>query len=331
MRVIFFGTPQFAVPTLECLIQHPEFEVCGVVTQPDKPRGRGSRVSPSPVKAVAASDKIPVWQPRRIKKSPEILAQLRQAQADAFVVVAYGQILSPEILAIPRLGCINGHGSLLPRYRGAAPIQWCLYHGEAETGMTTILMDAGMDTGAMLLQNSCPIGLLENARELASKLSVSCSQLLIETLFKLDQGQLQPIPQQESEATYAPLIQPTDYGLDWSNSALALHNQIRGFFPHCTTRFRGEDLKVSGTVPLDMEYWSQLPEDLQALAKSWPSLVEQTSQPGTVIKIIKKLGPVIQTGSGLLLLRDVQRIGKRSQSGWDFANGTRLSVGELLG
>jgi methionyl-tRNA formyltransferase len=143
MRVVFFGTPQFAVPSLERLDNHPEFEVLGVVTQPDKRRGRGNQLTPSPVKAVALTHQLPVWQPKRVKKNAETLTQLRQTEADVFVVVAYGQILSQEILDMPKLGCINVHGSILPKYRGAAPIQWCLYHGETETGITTMLMDAG--------------------------------------------------------------------------------------------------------------------------------------------------------------------------------------------
>ncbi|MGL5083640.1 MAG: methionyl-tRNA formyltransferase [Microcoleaceae cyanobacterium] len=334
MKVIFFGTPQFAVPSLEALIQHSEFEVLAVVTQPDKRRGRGNQVTPSPVKAVAMAHNIPVWQPKRVKKSQETLNQLRQAQADAFVVVAYGQILSLEILALPRLGCINGHGSLLPKYRGAAPIQWCLWHGELETGMTTMLMDVGLDTGAMLLKECFSVGLLENAETLAEKLAVSSARLLITTLLKLDRGELNPIPQVEAEATYAPLIQPEDYQLDWSNSAIALHNQIRGFFPNCTTRFRGQDLKVSATVPLGPDYGPRLPSDLQILEQHCAASAtnsNQLYQPGEIVQVIKKFGPVVQTGAGLLLLREIKPAGKRSQSGWDFANGTRLLVGEHLG
>lgn len=178
MRIVFFGTPQFAVPSLESLLGHPEFEVVAVVTQPDKRRGRGNQLTPSPVKTVALAHQIPVWQPQRVKKEVETLVQLKQSGADAFVVVAYGQILSQEILDMPRLGCINVHGSLLPKYRGAAPIQWCLYHGEVETGITTMLIDAGMDTGAMLLKAYTPIHLLDNAQDLAQKLAKLGANLL---------------------------------------------------------------------------------------------------------------------------------------------------------
>ncbi|MGF1493398.1 MAG: methionyl-tRNA formyltransferase [Microcoleaceae cyanobacterium] len=331
MRIVFFGTPQFAVPSLEALVQQPEFQVVGVVTQPDKRRGRGNKVMPSPVKAIATDRQIPVWQPKRIKKSPDTLAQLRQLNADAFIVVAYGQILSPEILAIPRLGCINGHGSLLPKYRGAAPIQWCLYHGESETGMTTMLMDEGMDTGDMLLKETLPIGLLENASELAGRLATSCARLLIETLTQLSESELQPLPQSEEDATYAPLIQPEDYQLDWSRSALELHHQIRGFFPNCTTRFRDQTVKITATVPLAPEYMPQFPPEFTSLESYWESLAQLSGQPGEIVTVIKKIGPVVQTGKGLLLLRELKPAGKRLQSGWDFANGTRIEPGEYLG
>ncbi len=329
MKVVFFGTPQFAVPSLECLLEHPAFEVLAVVTQPDKRRGRGNQTTPSPVKTVALAHHLPVWQPTRVKKDAQTLNQLKQTGADVFVVVAYGQILSQEILDMPKLGCINVHGSILPKYRGAAPIQWCLYHGETETGITTMLMDAGMDTGAMLLKAFTPIQLLENAQNLASRLAGLGSDLLVETLLKLERQELQPITQDGSQATYAPLIQKQDYLLDWSRPAIALHNQVRGFFPNCVGMFRGQVLKISATAPLGSAYLTQLPTQLRL--QDWSSLSTQSSCPGEVVSIAKGIGPVIQTGEGLLLLREVQLAGSRPQSGWDFANGSRLSVGEVLG
>jgi len=329
MKVVFFGTPQFAVPSLECLLEHPAFEVLAVVTQPDKRRGRGNQTTPSSVKTVALAHHLPVWQPTRVKKDAQTLNQLKQTGADVFVVVAYGQILSQEILDMPKLGCINVHGSILPKYRGAAPIQWCLYHGETETGITTMLMDAGMDTGAMLLKAFTPIQLLENAQNLASRLAGLGADLLLETLLKLERQELQPIPQDGSQATYAPLIQKQDYLLDWSRPAIALHNQVRGFFPNCVGMFRGQVFKISGTAPLGSAYLTQLPTELRL--QDWSSLSTQSSYPGEVVSIAKGIGPVIQTGEGLLLLREVQLAGSRPQSGWDFANGSRLSVGEVLG
>jgi methionyl-tRNA formyltransferase len=327
MKVVFFGTPQFAVPSLERLLEHPAFEVLAVVTQPDKRRSRGNQTTPSPVKTVALAHHLPVWQPTRVKKDAETL-QLLQPGADVFVVVAYGQILSQEILDIPKLGCINVHGSILPKYRGAAPIQWCLYHGETETGITTMLMDAGMDTGAMLLKAVTPIQLLDNAQDLASRLAGLGADLLVETLLKLERQEIQAIPQDESIATYAPLIKKQDYSLDWSRPAIALHNQVRGFFPNCVAMFRGQVLKISITVPLSAAYLSELPPESRL--QDWSALSTQSGCPGKVVSIAKGIGPVIQTGDGLLLLLRVQLAGSRPQSGWDFANGSRLSVGEVL-
>jgi methionyl-tRNA formyltransferase len=328
MKIVFLGTPQFAVPTLERLLSCETFSVAAVVTQPDKRRGRGNELMPSPIKSIAVAHEIPVWQPQRIKKDAEVLELLRTAAADAFVVVAYGQILSQEILDMPRLGSINGHGSLLPKYRGAAPIQWCLYHGETNTGITTMLMDAGMDTGAMLLKAITPIALFDNAQDLAKTLSIVTADLIVDTLLGLDQGSILSTPQDNEQATYAPLIKKEDYGLDWTKGAIALHNQVRGFYPNCITSFRDQPLKVTATVPLPVSLIGDLnllPPELQTyIAPSEPAA------PGTVVELLKNHGAVVQTGEGLLLLKEVQIAGKRSQSGWDFVNGTRLQVGEIL-
>ncbi len=331
MDIVFFGTPQFAVPSLERLLAHPEFSVQAVITQPDKRRGRGNQLMPSPVKEVALANQLPVWTPKSVKKDREILDQLQAIKADAFVVVAYGQILSQEILDMPRLGCINAHGSILPQYRGAAPIQWSLYNGERETGITTMLMDAGMDTGPMLLEKRTQIALLDNFFDLAGRLATIGADLLIETLLKLEQGMVQPIPQDNNQATYAPLIKKEDYSLDWDKSAITLHNKIRGFYPNCHTIFRGEPFKVISTAPLAPSFWSELPDSIQALEKDWATLTEQRTNPGEVVGIAKGLGPIIQTGDGLLLLLEVQLAGKRPQAGYDFANGSRLTIGERLG
>lgn len=318
MKIVFFGTPQFAVPTLEALLKSSAFEVAAVVTQPDKRRGRGNELSPSPVKTIALQHEIPVLQPKSIKKDAEGLASLRSLNADAFVVVAYGQILSQEILDMPKLGCINVHGSILPKYRGAAPIQWCLYNGEAETGITTMLMDAGMDTGAMLLIAKTPISPLDTANDLAIRLSSIGADLLVETLMKFDQ--ITPIPQDHEQATYAPLIKKPDYELNWSRSAIELHNQIRGFYPNCVTQFRDTALKIMQTLPVEGE-WVQ--DELK-------SLEIPAGQPGEVVAVVKNWGALIQTGAGVLLLNEVQLAGKKAQSGWDFANGMRITTGEKL-
>jgi methionyl-tRNA formyltransferase len=331
MKIVFFGTPQFAVPTLEKLLNHSEFEVLAVVTQPDKRRERGNKLIPSPVKAIATAHNLPVWQPERVKKDTETLTQLKQSDADVFVVVAYGQILSSKILNMPKLGCINVHGSILPKYRGAAPIQWCLYNGEKETGITTMLMDVGMDTGPMLQIATTPIGLLDNTQDLAERLAGIGGDLLVETLLKLERQEIQPIPQDNLEATYAPLIQKQDYGLDWSKSAIQLHNQIRGFYPNCTATFRNNLLKITASAPLDSVSDRDLPPELQGLTHKLPDLSNVSDRPGVVVSIAKGIGAVVQTGEGLLLVREVQLAGKRPQSGWDFVNGTRLTVGEVFG
>ncbi|ADI65364.1 methionyl-tRNA formyltransferase [Trichormus azollae] len=331
MKIVFFGTPQFAVPTLEKLLNHTEFEVLGVVTQPDKRRGRGNKLIPSSVKVLAAAHNLPVWQSEKIKKDTETLTQLQQLAADVFIVAAYGQILSKKILKIPKLGCINVHGSILPKYRGAAPIQWCLYNGEQETGITTILMDVGMDTGDMLLKAITPINLLDNAQILAERLATLGADLLIETLYQFEKQEIQPIPQDNDAATYASLIQKQDYNLDWSKSAIQLHNQIRGFYPNCITTFRDQALKITATVPIYSAYIHQLQLELQEKIHNIPDLSTISSQPGEVVSIVKGMGAIVQTGEGLLLLREVQLTGKRPQSGWDFVNGTRLNVREVMG
>ena len=331
MKIVFFGTPDFAVPTLEKLLENKDFQVMSVVTQPDKRRERGNKLTPSPVKAFATDHHIPVWQPERVKKDVETLTQLKQIEADIFVVIAYGQILSKKILDMPKLGCINVHGSILPQYRGAAPIQWSLYNGEKETGITTMLMDKGMDTGDMLLKATIPIQLLDNAQVLAEKLAITGADLLIETLYKLERQEVTPIPQDHTAATYASLIQKPDYNLDWGQSAIQLHNQIRGFYPNCTATFRNQALKITATVPLDSAYIHELPEPLLEKIHKIPNLSTISGQPGEVVNITKGLGAIVQTGVGLLLLREVQLTGKRPQSGWDFVNGTRLTVGEVMG
>lgn len=331
MKVAFFGTPEYAVPSLEKLLNAPEIDVVGVVTQPDKRRGRGGQLCPSPVKTVALAHTLPLWQPRRIKSAPDVIQALQATQADVFVVVAYGQILSQAILDIPRLGSVNAHGSLLPFYRGAAPIQWCLYNGETETGVTTMLMDVGMDTGAMLLKRAIAISPLINAQALALTLAEISADLLLETILKLEAGALTPVAQDDPQATYARLIQKVDYSLDWSRTAWELHNQIRGFFPHCVASFQDQPLKVLASVPLDPALIPHLTPELESLT---PWLQEEGSvdnaPPGTVVGLAKGWGVMLQTGKGQLLLTEVQPHGKRPQRGWDFVNGQRLSIGDRL-
>jgi methionyl-tRNA formyltransferase len=324
MRIVFFGTPTFAVPTLKKLLANPDIEVIAVVTQPDKRRGRGNQLIPSPVKQIAIEQQIPVLQPKSVKKNAKTLDFLRQSRADAFVVVAYGQILSPEILEMPRLGCINVHGSILPKYRGAAPVQWCIARGETETGITTMLMDAGMDTGPMLLKAYTPIALFDNAEQVGATLGQIGADLLLETLSKLDRAEITPIPQNNDDATYAPLIQKSDYLIHWQDSGRRIHDRVRGFYPHALTTFRGQPLKVMATIPLDDP--SQLPPELQT-----KDLSHLSGELGSIVTLWKNFGPVVQTGEGLLLLKEVQLSGKPPRSGGDLVNGSRLTIGETFG
>ena len=329
MQIVFFGTPQFAVPTLTKLIEHPEIEVIALVTQPDKRRGRGNKTQPSAVKQVAIAHDLPVWQPKRIKKDRETLDKLKAVPVDAFVVVAYGQILSSEILAMAQLGCINVHGSLLPQYRGAAPIQWSIINGDRTTGITTMLMDVGMDTGDMLLKAETEIGLLDNAHDLAVTLSSQGADLLLETLFQLERKAITPTPQDENQANYARLIEKSDFAIDWSKSAIDIHNQVRGFFPNCFAVLGDKKLKISATIPIAENMTARLPEEYSNL-KQYLELASSSAKPGEIMKNIKNQGAVVQTGSGLLLLKQVQLAGKRSQSGWDFVNGMRLEEGTVI-
>ena len=330
MKIVFFGTPQFAVPTLNRLLKHSAFEIIAVVTQPDKRRGRGSKTVPSAVKQVALEHDIPVWQPTRIKKDRETLDQLAAVEADVFVVVAYGQILSAEILNQPKIGCINVHGSLLPKYRGAAPIQWSIVNGDRLAGITTMLMDVGMDTGDMLLKAETEIDLLDNAHDLAVKLSAQGADLLIETLLKLEQQAITPTSQDDSQATYARMIDKADFAIDWSNSAIAIHNQVRGFFPNCFAMLGDKKLKISATVPITEEAIGNLPDKYSSIKQQYQELAQLTGKPGEIVKNIKNHGAVVQTGSGLLLLEQVQLAGKRLQSGWDFVNGMRIETGTTI-
>jgi methionyl-tRNA formyltransferase len=296
MRLVFFGTPEYAVPSLAALLAEPSFEVVSVVSQPDRPQGRGQKIVPTPVHALAQEKGIPVWQPERLRKDESALRALDDLKADFFVVVAYGQILSSQVLAMPTKGCINGHASLLPKYRGAAPIQWCLYHGETETGVTTMLMDAGMDTGPMLLKSAFEL-------PIDWKLSGLTAELLIQTLKQFDQ--MVPEPQDSSQSSSAPLIRKEQYWLDWQGP---VHNQVRAFYPYVYTFHQKERLRILETMPYS------------AVGDS-----------GVVLEVIKNQGFVVGTGAGAVLVLQVQPASKNPQSAWDYARARGLVRGEVLG
>ncbi|MGB3959281.1 MAG: methionyl-tRNA formyltransferase, partial [bacterium] len=250
MRILFMGTPEFALISLEKLIEAGE-EVVGVITQPDRPRGRGRRVTASPVKAFAQEKAIPVYQPERLKDG-EVLEKLAGFAPDLIVVVAYGKILPREVLELPPLGCINVHASLLPRYRGAAPIHWAIIRGEGVTGVTTMYIDEGMDTGDIILQEEVPILPEDNAGTLHDKLAHAGARLLLDTVARIKAGTAPRIPQPEEGVSYAPPLERTDEILDWNRPARQLWFQVRGLnpWPGAMTYWQGEILKVWEVSPL---------------------------------------------------------------------------------
>lgn len=241
LRIIFMGTPEFAVPSLKKLCE--VHEVVCVVTQPDRPKGRGQKLLPPPVKVFAEEKNIPILQPIKVK-NPEVVAELKKFQADLIVVVAFGQILSQEILDLPKFGCINVHASLLPRYRGAAPIEWALINGEKITGVTTMQMNAGLDTGDMLLKSEVKIPDEMILPELQEKLMTTGAELLLKTLEKLQRGELQPIKQDDSLSNYAPMLKKETGSIDWNKSAREIHNLVRGLYGGAYAFMNGQKIKI---------------------------------------------------------------------------------------
>jgi methionyl-tRNA formyltransferase len=308
MRLVFLGTPAFAVPTLERVVEAGH-EVLAVVTQPDRPRGRGQTPAPPPLKQAALRLGLPVYQPDRVRR-PEAVEFLRELSAEAMVVVGYGQIIPQSVIDLVPLGIINVHGSLLPRYRGAGPIQWAILNGETRTGVTTMRIDAGLDTGDMLLKAETEIGAEENAIELGGRLAVMGAGLLVETLAGLSAGTIVPEKQDAAQATWAQLLKKQDGLIDWSRDAAAIHNQVRGLqpWPGAYTTFRGQSLHV----------W-----------KSRVGSASPPSGPGTTHRIASAL--VAACGSGWLELLEVQMEGRKRLPAADFANGQRLAENEVLG
>ena len=302
-RVIFMGTPEFAVPCLAAL--HETCEVIGVITQPDKPRGRGQKLMPSPVKAWAEAHDLPVWQPAKIK-TEEFTAQLEAMKPDLMVVVAFGQILSQRILDIPAYGCINVHASLLPRYRGAAPMQWCVINGEEKTGVTTMFMDAGLDTGDMLLARELAIGPDMTLEEVHDGLMAMGSQVLIETLEQLSDGTLQRIPQ-TGESNYAPMLTKETGHIDWTKPAADVHNLVRGLnsWPGAYTALDGAKYKI----------W-----------RTHRTGEPATAEAGTIVKADKKDGLLVAAGDELLEILELQAPGKKKMRAADYLNGHGITL-----
>lgn len=312
MRVVFMGTPAFAVPSLEALV-NSDHEVVGVVTQPDRPKGRGQTVVPCPVKELAVAGGLSVRQPDKIK-SPEFLQQLVEWKPDVIAVTAFGRILPKTILDLPPMGCVNVHGSLLPAYRGAAPIQWALIHGDTETGITTMLMDEGMDTGAVLLQQTVPIEPDDTALELGARMAQTGGALLVETLTRLAAHAVVPCAQDHSRATMAPLLKKEDGVIDWTQPATEIANRIRGLWPWPGSyTFHHEHRLIIRKGRVD--------------ANGGPVGVVQ--RPGTILAV----GPTsfwVETGEGRIEVLEVQPANKKRMSVEQFLLGYALRTQETL-
>lgn len=305
MKIIFAGTPHFAASALEQLLAN-NYEVVAVLTQPDRPAGRGMRLAPSPVKQLALMHDIPVMQPLTLKTS-EAQTQLASFQADVMVVAAYGLILPLPVLQMPRLGCLNIHASLLPRWRGAAPIQRAILAGDEETGITIMQMDEGLDTGAMLIKKTCPITALDSAQTLHDKLAILGAQAIIEALKKLDQGSLTGVLQDATQATYAAKLSKAESQLDWTQSATQLQRAIRAYnpVPVAHSSLRGTTIKI----------W-------QASESK-----EGSGEPGIVLDVNKQ-GIVVACGQGALCLEVLQKPNSRSLPASQFVQGFTVNVGD---
>lgn len=322
MKILFWGTPAYAVPSLEVLVQAGH-ELVGVVTQPDRRRGRGSALVPSAVKArsLELAPEVPVFTPVRIRKDLAMQAELAALGADISVVVAFGQLLPIEVLQQPPLGCWNGHGSLLPRWRGAGPIQWSLIEGDGQTGVGIMAMEAGLDTGPVLLERSLPIGLLDTAAQLSDRLSHLTAELLVEALPRIEAAgpgpeaerllRLNVRPQAESGITLARLLTKEDYCIDWNGRALAIHRRVMGLHPGAYCSWFGKRLKLLATEPLALRLADQLSPDAAELSRrSWPD-----AEPGSVLEKVRDVGLVIATSGCPLLLRAAQLEGKAPSNG----------------
>jgi methionyl-tRNA formyltransferase len=311
LKLVFCGTPAFAVPSLSALLADSYFQVAAVVTQPDRPRGRGKKTASSPVKDAALDAGVPVYQPEKIK-SESSLDYFKRLAPDVVVIIAYGQIIPAALIAIPRLGWINLHGSLLPKYRGAAPINWAIINGEKVTGLTTMQIDAGLDTGPMLLKYQTGIGPDETAPDLYAQLAEAGAPLIAETLKKLDQSEITATPQDNSQATLAPPLKKEDGRIDWFLPAPKIYNRIRGLqpWPGAFTTFRGATCRIWGK-PLK-----------PVAAGGTPGIILPTQEDGLL---------VICGGSTVLHVEQVQIEGRNRISDREFMNGARIAPGEHFG
>ena len=311
MRVVFMGTPTFAVGSLKALTESGKHEIVGVVTQPDRPKGRGNKILMTPVKEYALEQGFPVYQPEKVK-TPEFVQILRDMNPEIIVVAAFGQFLSKDILDMPKYGCINVHASILPKYRGAAPIQYAIIKGEKESGVTIMQMDIGMDTGDMIDKVVVPISENMTMGELHDELMVKGADLLITVMDQIAEGTAKPIPQNNDEATYATLLNRSMECIDWTKSAKEVHDLIRGFNPEPSTftnLHNGKKLKIWGSL-----------------------LTDKTSQakPGTVIEISKRTF-FVACGIGVIEITEVQPESKKRMPAQVFINGRGVQVDDVLG
>ena len=336
MRLLFWGTPAYAVQTLSAL-HDAGHSIVGVVTQPDRRRGRGKQLVPSPVKQRAEELGCPVFTPQRIRHDSACQQQLAELQPDASIVVAFGQILPRDVLQQPPLGCWNGHGSLLPRWRGAGPIQWSLLEGDVETGVGIMAMEEGLDTGPVLLERKLKIGLLENADQLGERLSRLTAELMVEALPRIEMAgpgseaerwRALDMRFQSDEHTYAQMLQKGDYQIDWSASALSIHRKVMGLYPGAQTNCKGKRLKIQSTEPLIERLIDQLSPEATALIGSWPT---GKHEPGRVLAAVQDLGIVVSSSGCPLLIREAQLEGKSRSRGQTLVQQMQSEVGSQLG
>ena len=307
LRLVFMGTPAFACPTLQRLIERGE-DILAVVTQPDRPKGRGQQLAPPPVKVLAERHGIPVMQPAKVR-APEFIELMKELAPDLIVVIAFGQILPKTLLEIPRHGCINVHASLLPRYRGAAPINWCIINGETETGVTTMQMDVGLDTGDMLLKKSTPIDPEEDSSSLHDRLAAIGAEALAETLDLLLAGGLVPAKQDDALSCYAAMLKKEDGLIDWGKGAQAIKNLVRGVtpWPGAFTHLHGKTLKVYRV-----------------------GVANGSGAPGTVLRADRN-GLEVACGSGSVVLEELQLEGRKRLAATEFLAGYKIEPGVVLG
>jgi len=336
LRLLYWGTPAYAVPTLSAL-HAAGHAIVGVVTQPDRRRGRGKQVVPSPVKQRAIELGCPVFTPERIRRDADCQKQLADLTPDASVVVAFGQILPVEVLQQPPLGCWNGHGSLLPRWRGAGPIQWSLLEGDQETGVGVMAMEEGLDTGPVLLERNLPIGLLDNAQQVGERLSTLTAELMVEAMPLIEAAGPGPEPErlerlgvraQGPDHSYARMLNKADYVIDWSDSALTIHRQVMGLYPGVQTSWNGKRLKVLATEPLIERLQDQLTAEAADLVNRWPT---GAHKPGMVLAAVQRLGLVVSTAGCPLLIREAQLEGKARSSGQTLVQQLKATEGSQLG